>query len=89
MTGCLATMEPSDAEAVKLLKNYYSYYEEKGVDVTIMNRGSQLEECKCTPIEFLITHSEKDINKKTFYFFKNAKGDYVIKKFKYGVKFTS
>jgi hypothetical protein len=86
LTGCLFSWSPSDEEAVELLKNYYSYYEEKGVEARVINRGKFIEECNCYPIEFQIIQSKKLVFNKTFYFYKNGDGTAGIKKFKFGVK---
>ena len=36
-------MAPTDDEAVHLLKNYYSYYEEKGVEAEIISGGQYIK----------------------------------------------
>jgi hypothetical protein len=89
LTGCFSTWTPSDEEAVKLLKNYYSFYEEEGVEASIIKRGTIIDDCSCFPIEFQIMNSEKGTYTKTFYFFKNGDGVPEIKKFKFGVKYSS
>jgi hypothetical protein len=89
LAGCYSTLTLSDEDAVKLLKNYYSFYEQKGVDAEIIKRGEFIKECNCYPIEFHVIHLENGTYDRTFYFYKNGNGTPEIKKFKYGVKYSS
>ncbi len=86
VTGCFSSWTPSDDEAVRLLKDYYSFYKKMGIEAEIINRGDFITECKCYPIEFQIAHSTNGTYKKTFYFAKNNSGAVEIKKFKFGIK---
>jgi hypothetical protein len=89
ITGCFQTWGPSDDEAVSLLTDYYSFYEEKGVEAEVVKRGEYIKECACYPIEFEISDARHGSYRKTFYFYKNTDGSTGIKKFKYGVKYSS
>jgi hypothetical protein len=86
--SCVATTTPSDKTAVNLLKDYYSYYEEKEVYAKIIGRGEFIKDCECYPIEFFIG-SDSSSSKRTFYFHKNGSGAFEIKKFKFGIKHSS
>jgi hypothetical protein len=88
VASCFSTIVPSDKKAVKLLKEYYSFYEEKEINAKIVNRGKFIKDCKCYPIEFFID-SDSGNNKRTFYFHKNGSGTIEIKKFKFGIKYSS
>ncbi len=81
VTGCSSKWSLSDEEAIKIVKDYYSFNEAKEVDVKILNRGEFISECKCYPIEFQITHLNYGHFKTTFYFYKKD-GRIDIKKFK-------
>lgn len=87
--GCMSAWKVSDEEAVILLKDYYSFYEEKGVDAEIVNRGRFSQDCECYPIEFYISEADRESFRKTFYFYKNGDGTAGIKKFKFGTKYDS
>jgi hypothetical protein len=86
--SCVSTITPSDKTASKLLEDYYSFYEEKDVYVTIINRGEFIEDCQCYPIEFFIGSGSSN-SKKIFYFHKNESGSFEIEKFKFGIKHSS
>ena len=87
--GCMSSWNVTDEEAVTLLKDYYSFYEEKGVDAEIVSRGEFSQDCECYPIEFHISHADRDRFNKTFYFYKNTDGTAGIKKFKFDMKYNS
>lgn len=78
--GCSPLWEPSDTEALGLVKSYFLYTRRgKAVDIEITARGKFIRECKCYPIEFQIREPEKEAYKKTFYFFKNQAGNVEVR----------
>jgi len=87
--SCYSDGAPSNKEAVKILKDYYSFYENKGISAKIINRGEFAKDCNCIPIEFDISYSHNGNYKKTFYFYKNNAGSFEIKKFKHEIKHSS
>jgi len=88
LTSCIATFAPSDDEAVKLLRDYFSFYNEQGVEAKIIKRGEFLTDCKCYPIAFQIINSKNKKETLTFYFYKDGSGPVEIKKFKIDSKTT-
>ena len=86
LTACLSTSAPSDEQAVKLLRDYFSFYDNRGVDAKITKRGGFIKECNCYPIEFQLVDSKNNKDKMTFYFYKNESGSIEIKKYKIDVK---
>lgn len=80
--GCAPGWEPSDIEAVGLVKSYFLYtHKGKSVDAEITVRGKYDRDCKCFPIEFKMTESEKGTYKKTFYFFRNQTGNVEVREY--------
>lgn len=86
-SACSLSWEPSDEEAIRLVKKLYMFsYEGKRVDATIILRKEYIPDCECYPIVFEITDSEQRRYRKTFYFFKNEFGEIDVREHRYGVK---
>jgi len=80
--GCVPSWNPSDKQAAKLVRSYYLFNDSgEAVQATVAKRGEFIEECECFPIKFKITFSNRKINNKTFYFYKNTAGNVAIKEF--------
>ena len=82
IAACSSSWEPSDTDAVNLVKNYYLFYSGgKEIDAEIIERGAYIKKCKCFPVKFKITGEANESYEKTFYFFKNKSGKVDLSEF--------
>ena len=86
ITACSSVWEPSDSEAVHLVKNYYLFARAgKGIDAEIIERGKFIRKCKCFPVKFRIISKKRESFEKTFYFFKNEAGIVEVSEYQFGI----
>ncbi len=87
MTACSSVWEPSDSEAVDLIKNYYLFSKSgKEINAEIVERSKFGGECECFPIKFKITSNKHGSFEKTFYFSKNETGSVEVSEYKFGLR---
>ena len=80
--GCSPNWEPSDIQALDLVKSYFLYtHRGKTVDAEITDRGKYNRDCKCFPIEFKMVERGKGTYKKTYYFFRNQTGSVEVREY--------
>lgn len=81
-SGCLGNSSPSDKEAIRLVSEYYLFYNDgENVDVRIVKRETYNEGCKCLPIKFQVYRSRAANVIRTFYFMKGSSGKFSLKKY--------
>lgn len=81
-TACSPMWSPSDQEAVKLLKDHYSFYNNgESIEAEVIERDEYNEECECYPVRFKIAYESGRDNHKTFYIYKNDYGNATIRRF--------
>lgn len=90
LVRCSTFSQPSDPEAITLVKNYYLYFHgRQTIDAKILKRRAYNKECACYPVEFELISSNHNSFLKTFYFFENEFGDVDIREYQFGIKHIS
>ena len=82
--SCSSAWEPSDTDAVRLIKNHYLFsMSGKVIDAEIAARGDFNRDCKCFPLKFRIKSNGEESFEKTFYFFKNESGNVDVTEYQF------
>ncbi|MBI4847448.1 MAG: hypothetical protein HY808_02570 [Nitrospirae bacterium] len=81
-TGCTLSKTTSDADVVKLVKNYYLFnHAGEQIRAKVIERGEFNKDCNCYPVRLEICVPDKKACNKTFYLFKNNTGEVEITEF--------
>jgi len=80
--GCTLSKTTSDADVVKLVKNYYLFnHAGEQIRAKVIERGEYNKDCNCYPVRLEICVPNKKACNKTFYLFKNNSGEVEVTEF--------